>query len=361
MFPIIGSIGIVIILVIVSYIIIRGQPIHELFTNKNTRFSDLQNANKPSNVDNPPQNVDTPPQNVEQSRDSLSSYDPSNINEVFHKPELSGSEKEQQQQVFKPDLNLLHPPPIYNEPGTFKFDSVGYVPNYEESIYLSKVTGMSQVSTIVDAPYLEGGFCKQFENDKEKLNQKCNSLDKQTCASTDCCILFGGEKCVAGNEFGPTIRNVYSDFTTVNRDYYYYKGKCYGNCSKLAPSTMNQSVTTTSIATLTTPTTFNTSLITPTASIASLTTPIASIATLTTPTASLTPTLFTPTPTSFTPTPTSFTPTPTSFTSSPTASLTPIPTAFIASLTTPNPNLIIPKITMKPKRTFAPRKTKPIK
>jgi hypothetical protein len=44
--------------------------------------------------------------------------------------------------------------------------------------------------------------------------------------------LFGGAKCVAGNDRGPSIQSNYSDFLVKNRDYYYYKGKCYGNCTQ---------------------------------------------------------------------------------------------------------------------------------
>ena len=43
---------------------------------------------------------------------------------------------------------------------------------------------------------------------------------------------FGGTKCVAGDQNGPTLRNNYGDLTIKNRDFYYYKGKCYGNCER---------------------------------------------------------------------------------------------------------------------------------
>jgi len=43
-------------------------------------------------------------------------------------------------------------------------------------------------------------------------------------------VLLGGQKCVAGNENGPTMKANYSDFLVLNKDFYYYQGKCYGNC-----------------------------------------------------------------------------------------------------------------------------------
>jgi hypothetical protein len=42
---------------------------------------------------------------------------------------------------------------------------------------------------------------------------------------------LGGSKCVAGNEHGPAIQSNYGDAFLKNRDFYYYKSKCYGNCS----------------------------------------------------------------------------------------------------------------------------------
>jgi len=56
-------------------------------------------------------------------------------------------------------------------------------------------------------------------------------LDNETCPSTDCCVLFGGTKCVAGKKAGPSVQSNYNDTKIKNRDYYYYKGKCYGNCA----------------------------------------------------------------------------------------------------------------------------------
>lgn len=145
-------------------------------------------------------------------------------------PELRGSEKEKKQTQFDVDLKLLDPYPVYYEPGSFPFSSTGYIPNYEDSVYLSRTTNLSQVGIIENAPYLQGGFCTQFAKDNLARNEKCGTLDQATCASTNCCILMGGTKCVAGDANGPTLKTVYSDVTIPNRDYWYYQGKCSGNC-----------------------------------------------------------------------------------------------------------------------------------
>ncbi len=62
------------------------------------------------------------------------------------------------------------------------------------------------------------------------LEMKCNSLDTETCSTTSCCVLLGGQKCVSGNLEGPTMKSNYSDIFIVNKDVYYYQGECYGNC-----------------------------------------------------------------------------------------------------------------------------------
>ena len=121
---------------------------------------------------------------------------------------------------------------LYYQPDSYRFGPSKYVPNYEESTFLSKLTNEPTTSSILDAPYLKSGFC---EHDKEfplKIEEKCNSLDATTCSSTSCCVLLGGQKCVAGNSQGPKIKSNYSNFQIKNRDYYYYQGKCYGNCDK---------------------------------------------------------------------------------------------------------------------------------
>lgn len=117
----------------------------------------------------------------------------------------------------------------YYEPGSYPFGPSSYVPVYEESVYLSKLTNQPTIT-----PYTESsskrGFCQEFKNSKYEIETKCNTLDKNICASTACCVLLGGSKCVAGNSSGPAIKANYSDFMIMNRDYYHYKGKCYGNC-----------------------------------------------------------------------------------------------------------------------------------
>ena len=121
--------------------------------------------------------------------------------------------------------------PTYYQPGSFIFGSSGYVPNYEDSVYLSKTTGLSTLKAVQPESTLKGGFCSQYATNQVQMEQKCNSIDNVTCASTDCCVLFGGSKCVSGNDKGPYMKSVFTDPSVLNKDVYYFKGNCYGNCN----------------------------------------------------------------------------------------------------------------------------------
>jgi hypothetical protein len=174
--------------------------------------------------------IDLYKENGEFKQNSLT-YDAANTDSYSSiNKELRGSEKEARQVNFDVSLNLVDPYPVYYEPGSFPFASTGFIPSYEDSVYLSKSTNLSQAAPITKAPYLQGGFCTQYANDDQTRNAKCNTLSADTCASTECCVLVGGTKCVAGNAGGPTIKSVFSDVTIPNRDYWYYQGKCMGNC-----------------------------------------------------------------------------------------------------------------------------------
>jgi hypothetical protein len=121
-------------------------------------------------------------------------------------------------------------PVLYYVPGAYKFGSSNYVPNYEDSVYLSRTTRQSQTTPVYNTASMLGGFCAQYKNDTNALEEKCAALDLNACASTSCCALLGGQKCVAGNENGPKNLANYTDYSLKNRDFYYYQGKCYGNC-----------------------------------------------------------------------------------------------------------------------------------
>lgn len=81
---------------------------------------------------------------------------------------------------------------------------------------------------------LENGrnyLCKKNETSNDKENM-CNTLSQTNCKNIDCCILLSNNKCVLGDKSGPIFKTDEND-ENINIDYYYYKGKCYGeSCPK---------------------------------------------------------------------------------------------------------------------------------
>jgi hypothetical protein len=119
---------------------------------------------------------------------------------------------------------------VYYQPGSYKYGASTYVPYYEDSVFLSRST-----NAVVNTPTFVttdggGGFCNKYHTDPIQLEHHCNAITNETCAATTCCVLLGGQKCVAGTEAGPVMKDNYSDFMIANKDFYYYQGKCYGNC-----------------------------------------------------------------------------------------------------------------------------------
>lgn len=125
-------------------------------------------------------------------------------------------------------VEKVTPKPVYYEPGTVKYGGMGYVPSYSEMVYLNEYPFQSKPESIREGnPH---GFCNTKGNLMNTIEEKCNGLPTNVCSSTDCCVLVGGIKCVEGNKSGPTNKVIYSDTTIKNKDVYYYKGDCYGNC-----------------------------------------------------------------------------------------------------------------------------------
>lgn len=121
---------------------------------------------------------------------------------------------------------------LYNEPGSYRFGPSSYVPSYEDSVYLTRtMIDLSANKQSNEQNIMANGFCDSLKNFPNKLEDQCRLVPLNNCSSTSCCVLFGGKKCVAGNQHGPYIRANYSDIFVKNKDFYYYQGKCYGNCN----------------------------------------------------------------------------------------------------------------------------------
>lgn len=158
-------------------------------------------------------------------------YNSDNLDITYHAEPAVGEMwiKDTNGNLKKVQYNDLSNTTLYYPSGSYVFNPPSYVPNYEESVFLSKFTNLQPV---IDISYQEYNICNNTITSKIDREQKCNSLDKESCKKSNCCVLFGGEKCVCGDIKGPSIKSNYSDFTIINRDFYFYKNKCYGNCSQ---------------------------------------------------------------------------------------------------------------------------------
>ena len=81
----------------------------------------------------------------------------------------------------------------------------------------------------------ETSFCKSHEGKRHELETSCNKLSKDNCLATSCCVYADMEnksQCHSGDEHGPTFRRD-NNGKTKKIDYYYFKNKCFGNCSEI--------------------------------------------------------------------------------------------------------------------------------
>jgi hypothetical protein len=205
------------------------------------------NITAPDVISSNTSNGTTPTSNPmisDSSMNALSRYDTNNYNTQYHDDPATLQNQGMYNTTFGSMMvkdasgNMVSMPyvpgqalPNYYQPGSFVFGATNFVPNYEDSVYLSRTTGLSSVAKAYPTASMMGGFCKQYQTDKLGLEQQCNTLNSGTCASTSCCVLFGGSKCVSGDQSGPTMKANYTDPSIINKDVYYYQGKCYGNCT----------------------------------------------------------------------------------------------------------------------------------
>ena len=110
------------------------------------------------------------------------------------------------------------------------YSNSNYVPTYEDTIYLTRSRMIRNSQPVVDSNDALAGFCSFTENSLSETEAICNTINRDVCASTKCCVLLGGEKCVAGSRMGPAMISNYNDPDITNKDHYFYNGKCFGNC-----------------------------------------------------------------------------------------------------------------------------------
>ena len=103
----------------------------------------------------------------------------------------------------------------------------GYDPSMEKyswSVY-TDLKSRNEVNSLNMKP--SESVCQCNKDDLNTRNLQCSMLTEFNCKRIGCCVYTSDNKCVAGDQTGPT-----AEYAT-NLDYYYYKNKCYGNkCPK---------------------------------------------------------------------------------------------------------------------------------
>lgn len=78
----------------------------------------------------------------------------------------------------------------------------------------------------IDSKKIDVAFCSNKSSEEKDKN--CKNLMKNNCTIVDCCILLDGDKCVGGDESGPTYLN--KEGKDVDFQYYNYRDTCIGKC-----------------------------------------------------------------------------------------------------------------------------------
>ena len=84
-------------------------------------------------------------------------------------------------------------------------------------IFISKCVPIEGLTLINDK---SDAFCENYRGSSGELDKSCNTLTRDNCMSTSCCVWTIENKCVAGGPDGPTF-NSDEKGKTIDLDYYY--------------------------------------------------------------------------------------------------------------------------------------------
>lgn len=97
-------------------------------------------------------------------------------------------------------------------------------------VTLEGLSNNSMVNTLDDTNIImnkSDAFCDSHRGSSGTLDESCGKLTQDNCNTTSCCVWTSTNKCMSGNETGPTF-NTDSNGKTKDLDYYYFQNKCYG-------------------------------------------------------------------------------------------------------------------------------------
>lgn len=104
--------------------------------------------------------------------------------------------------------------------------------HYKKLLQEFTIEGLKTISEDDNILNTKDAFCESHRGSSNTLDDDCKKLTKNNCTTTSCCVYTSENKCVAGNQGGPTF-NSDEKGKTKNLDYYYYQEKCYGaKCPK---------------------------------------------------------------------------------------------------------------------------------
>ena len=242
--------GIILLLIIGFWLSYIFDGISEPYVNKAMDYGKAMQINTPEPVSTTNiysgevNNTDT--KSVSNTSYANVKYDSNNYNVVYHSDPSMNSDSlspengtwvNQNGNIVFVDWKNQPSYVTYYTSGAYPYGASSYVPTYEESVYLSKSTGQSTLGTPYPHATTLKGFCENTSQ-PGSIEQTCSTLSPDQCAYTKCCVLLGGNKCVSGDENGPRFSANYSDPSVINKDVYYYSGKCYGNCDNTNPSSV---------------------------------------------------------------------------------------------------------------------------
>jgi hypothetical protein len=116
---------------------------------------------------------------------------------------------------------------------SFNYDSLYNTDNLTPKYSFVNSSFMYKSTLLDETDYLNKVY---FENNPLEVDNMCRNLNSTTCGLTSACVYVGNNACVPGGKSGP-----HTTYRDVNVDYYYYKGKCYGNCPGYLDSVISTS------------------------------------------------------------------------------------------------------------------------
>lgn len=116
--------------------------------------------------------------------------------------------------IYNINLNPTYPTPkLLQEVLVESFNNNNNLIDPEEKLELLKEVKDMKLFPI-------DSFCEAYLGKAGELEKACETLSKDKCLETNCCIYTSFDKCAAGSALGPT-------YSKPGLDHYYYQNKMF--------------------------------------------------------------------------------------------------------------------------------------